>query len=75
MISATLLTADDLAVAISHSGESQDVLQALCVAREAGAKTVAITNHPASPIAKAAEIRLYTAAQEALAMVIRWERV
>jgi RpiR family transcriptional regulator, carbohydrate utilization regulator len=67
VISATLLTAADLAVAISHSGESQDVLHALKVAKEAGAQTVAITNHPASPLAKLADISLRTAAQEALA--------
>ncbi len=67
IISATLLTPDDLAVGISHSGESQDVLRALEVAKEAGARTIAITNHPLSPIATTAEISLCTAAQEALA--------
>jgi RpiR family transcriptional regulator, carbohydrate utilization regulator len=67
VISATLLTTADLAVAISHSGESQDLLHALKVAKKAGARTVAITNHPASPIAKLADISLRTAAQEALA--------
>jgi RpiR family transcriptional regulator, carbohydrate utilization regulator len=67
VISATLLTPTDLAVAISHSGESQDVVHALKVAKAAGARTVAITNHPASPLAKLADISLCTAAQEALA--------
>ncbi len=67
VISATLLTPADLAVGISHSGESQDVLHALEVAKSAGARTIAITNHPLSPIATTAEIGLCTAAQEALA--------
>ena len=67
VISATLLTPADLAVGISHSGESHDVLRALGVARQAGATTIAITNHPASPLAKSADISLHTAAQEALA--------
>ncbi len=67
VVSATLLTAADAAVAISHSGESQDVLRALRVAAESGARTIALTNHPASPIALAAQISLHTAAQEALA--------
>ncbi len=67
VISATLLTANDLAIGISHSGGSQDILHALTVATEAGARTIAITNHPASPIAALAEISLCTAAQEALA--------
>lgn len=66
IISATLLTSVDLAVGISHSGESYDVLHALKTARKAGARTIAITNHPLSPIATAAEISLWTAAQEAL---------
>ncbi len=67
VISATLLTPNDLAIGISHSGESRDVLHALAVAKEAGARTIAITNHPTSSIAALAEIGLYTAAQEALA--------
>lgn len=66
VVSATLLTPADAAVAISHSGESQDVLRALTVAGEVGARTVAITNHPASQIAAVAQVCLCTAAQEAL---------
>ena len=67
VVSATLLTPADAAVAISHSGESQEVLRALKVADGFGAKTIALTNHPASSIATTAQICLYTAAQESLA--------
>ena len=67
LISAALSTPVDLFVAISHSGRSQDLLHALQVAKGAGAQTIAITNHPSSPLAKLAEISLCTAAQEALA--------
>ncbi len=67
VISATLLTDADAAVAISHSGEAQELLHALRIARDAGARTIAITNHPASPLAGLAEISLHTSAQEALA--------
>ena len=67
VVSATLLTPTDVAVAISHSGESQDVARALVVAGKAGAQTIAITNHPGSPLAMAAHISLHTAAQESLA--------
>lgn len=66
LISATLLTRNDVAVAISHSGEAQEILQALRAAKAAGACTIVITNHPASPLAEAADIRLLTASQEAL---------
>lgn len=67
LISATLLTSMDAAIAISHSGESEDLRHALEVARGAGARTIAITNHAASPLAEAADISLCTAAEEALA--------
>jgi RpiR family transcriptional regulator, carbohydrate utilization regulator len=67
IMSATLLTAEDVAVGLSHSGKSLDVLGALKAAKERGARTIAITNHPASSIAQVAEIGLFTAAQEAQA--------
>ena len=64
-LSAAMLTPADVAVGISHSGAAADVRQALAKAKERGAVTIAITNHPASPIAQLADIRLRTAAQEA----------
>ncbi len=67
MISAALLAPDDVALAVSHSGETKDLLRAFGVAGERGAHTIAITNHPASPLARLADINLHTAAQEALA--------
>jgi DNA-binding MurR/RpiR family transcriptional regulator len=67
VISATLLTPADLVVAISHSGESHDLVHALEIARSNGAKTIVITNHPASKLAHLADISLSTAAQESLA--------
>ncbi len=67
VISATLLTVEDAAVGISHSGASDEVRHALSVAKQSGARTIAITNHPVSPIAALADIQLRTAAQEALA--------
>jgi DNA-binding MurR/RpiR family transcriptional regulator len=67
LISAALLTATDAAVGISHSGESEDVRHSLAGAKAAGARTIAITNHRASAIARLADVSLTTAAQEALA--------
>jgi RpiR family transcriptional regulator, carbohydrate utilization regulator len=66
-VSATLLTPSDAAVAISHSGQSPDVLHAILIAQRSGARTIAITNHPESAVARAVEFSLCTAAQEALA--------
>lgn len=63
-LSAAVLTPADVAVGISHSGAAPGVLRVLETARQAGATTIALTNHPASPIARLADISLCTAAQE-----------
>jgi RpiR family transcriptional regulator, carbohydrate utilization regulator len=59
---AALLDADDVALCISHSGETQDTLDALLVAHEAGARTIVVTSFPQSPLARAADVKLLTAA-------------
>lgn len=64
VMSAALLGPEDVAVGISHSGSSKDVVQALEVARKAGATTVAITNKARSPIVKVASIVLCTTSAE-----------
>jgi RpiR family transcriptional regulator, carbohydrate utilization regulator len=67
LMSAAMLSPNDVAVGFSHSGTAPDVRQALMKAKERRAVTVAVTNHPASPIARLADISLCTAAQEAAA--------
>lgn len=44
-----------LAIGISQSGQSPDIVSVLASARSQGAATVAITNDPASPLAKASD--------------------
>jgi DNA-binding MurR/RpiR family transcriptional regulator len=51
-------------VGLSHSGETLEVLEPLRRARSQGARTVAITNYPRSPIARTADIVLITAARD-----------
>lgn len=63
-ISAALLGKGDVAIGISHSGSSRDVVDALRIARQSGATTVCITHHTKSPITKVSDIKLYTAARE-----------
>ncbi len=63
-ISASLLGKGDVAIGISHSGSSKDVVDALGIAREREATTICLTHHTKSPITKVAEIKLYTAARE-----------
>lgn len=52
---APLLVRDALAIAISQSGQSPDVVDPVCYFREAGATTVALVNDVSSPLAAAAE--------------------
>lgn len=47
-------------VGVSHTGTTEEVAGALMVARRKGAKTVAITSNLDSPVAKAAEVALWT---------------
>lgn len=62
--SAALLTPADVAIAISHTGATTDTLDALLIARRGGAATVAIANSARSPLARAADHVLLTAAAE-----------
>jgi len=63
-MAAALLRKGDVAIGISHSGSTNDVVDALSQARKAGATTIAITNYSPSPITKFADIVLLTAAPE-----------
>jgi glucosamine--fructose-6-phosphate aminotransferase (isomerizing) len=49
------LKSNDLVIAISQSGETADTYQALKIAKEKGAHTLALTNNPESKIHKLAE--------------------
>jgi len=61
-VDAFLLQAGDLLVAVSSSGATKDVLHAAEVARNRGAKVLAITNFSSSPLSKMSQIALYTSA-------------
>ena len=64
MIAVVAMTKDDVLIAISHSGSSRDVAEAMQVAKENGATVISITNNGISPVSKLADIRLYTYSQE-----------
>lgn len=64
IVSAALLDSTCVAIAISHSGATTDIIEALAEAKQNGATTVAITNSPRSPLAAAADYVLTTAAME-----------
>ncbi|SFB09628.1 transcriptional regulator, RpiR family [Amycolatopsis marina] len=64
LTSAAVLSPGDVAVGISHTGATTDTVEALRVAREHGAITVALTNFPRSPITEVADHVITTAARE-----------
>lgn len=64
VILASHLCEKDAVLAISHSGESRDILEALEVASSCGAATVSISNYGKNPIEKYSDICLYTASDE-----------
>lgn len=61
---AALLDSEDVAVGISHGGDTVDVVDALRIAGGAGARTVGLSNTPGSPVVRIADHSLLTAAQE-----------
>ena len=61
-----MITADDVVIAISNSGESMELLNILPSIKRQGAKLIAITGRPQSTLARDADVNLDAAvAQEA----------
>jgi arabinose-5-phosphate isomerase len=52
------IRADDVVIALSYSGETEELLKLLEWIRRLGAKLIAITGDPASTLAKAADVTL-----------------
>jgi DNA-binding MurR/RpiR family transcriptional regulator len=61
---AALLDGRDVAIAISHSGRTLEIVQSAQTAAHAGAATIAITNNPRSPLAQVCDRVLVTAVSE-----------
>lgn len=64
LTSAAVLPADAVAIAFSHSGETEEAISALNTAAGRGAFTVAVTNFPDSPLAEVADATLATVSRE-----------
>ena len=61
IVAAANMSADSLMIGISHTGTTQNVANALQLARQTGAKTIAMTSDAASAVGQAAEIVLTAA--------------
>lgn len=58
IIESAILTAEDLVIALSISGETTEVVQAVQIARQSGCQTVSLTSFPESSLAKASHVSL-----------------
>ncbi len=63
-IIASHLDNETVAIGISHSGKSKDIVDAMQIAKISGAKTICITNYADSPIVDSADICLFTRSEE-----------
>lgn len=64
IMSASVLGPGDVLLAMTHSGNSRDIVEAVTVARQRKVTTVVLTGFPHSPAAKAADICLYSICRE-----------
>lgn len=63
-IVASHLTKNDVAIGISHSGSSMDIVNAISVAKKSGAVTVGVSSSGKSPLSKVADLVLSTHSDE-----------
>jgi DNA-binding MurR/RpiR family transcriptional regulator len=63
LASAALLRPGDVAIGISHSGETRETIEMIAEAGSHGATTVVLTSVPRSPLADVAEVVLLTSSQ------------
>lgn len=61
---ASTLSEEDVVIGISHSGSAVETVKALRIAKDNGAKTIAITHHAKSPITKEAHMTLLNGSKE-----------
>lgn len=63
-IAASHTSEKSLLIGISHSGRTRDIVEAIELGKQNGAKAIAITNFEKSPISKVCDAVLYTASDE-----------
>lgn len=63
-MSLSTMAPGDVAVAITYSGDTKDIVESMAVAREVGATTIAITAHSRSHVASLSDVVLLTVPME-----------
>ncbi|HHW58471.1 MAG TPA: MurR/RpiR family transcriptional regulator [Clostridia bacterium] len=66
LTSAVNLKKGDVAFGISYSGATKEIVEAIQVAKEAGATTISLTKYGQSPLVKTADINLFVSSEEAM---------
>ncbi|WP_028549868.1 MurR/RpiR family transcriptional regulator [Paenibacillus sp. UNC451MF] len=58
------MTKEDVAFGISYSGQTENIIQSLKIAKESGATIISLTKFGSNPVAEMADIRLFTSSLE-----------
>ncbi len=66
LLCAATLQPEDVAVAISNSGDTKDLLEIADVIRQTGATLISITHFSKNPLAQKSDYQLYTASSETM---------
>jgi RpiR family transcriptional regulator, carbohydrate utilization regulator len=64
LMEAALLTAEDCAICISHTGKSKETIKIAEIVKKVGAKVIVITSHASSPLAKIGDIVFISISEE-----------
>ena len=64
LASASLLTAQDVAMAFSYAGETRATVKAMSLAHQQGATTIVVTSNPHSSLSRYADIKLVVTPRE-----------
>lgn len=66
ILNASQLSEGDVAVLISYSGDTKDILETADVVKQSGATLISLTRYSKNPLSKLADICLYASSSEAL---------
>lgn len=64
LMEASLLTSDDCALIISHTGKSKETIELATVAKKTGAKIIVLTSQINSPLAKLGDVVFISISEE-----------
>lgn len=64
LMEAALLTSQDCAICISHTGKSKETIKIAEIVKKVGAKLIVITSHSSSPLAKLGDIVFISISEE-----------